>query len=135
VDYSPAAFPCLFRALGYDADRDGFTIVDCGGTPNMPLFIRICRAAQVPCLAVHDRDALPGRRPGHAQRILNAQIADLAGRAGAIELAPDFEAVARLRGHQHKPARAFERFSRTGRDDVLPTLRSAVERIVALARG
>lgn len=38
-------FPFVFRALGHDADREGVTIIDCAGKPNMPLFIRICRAA------------------------------------------------------------------------------------------
>jgi hypothetical protein len=36
----------------------------------------------------------------------------LAAPARTIVLAPDFEAVADLRGHRHKPARAWQRFSR-----------------------
>ena len=124
----------MLRALGHDADREGITIVDCGGKPNMPLFIRVCRAARIPCLVVHDRDALPGRRPSHAERSLNAQIAELAGAGRTVELAPDFEAVAGLRGHRHKPARAFERFARIERDEVPAALGAVVERTLALAR-
>jgi putative ATP-dependent endonuclease of the OLD family len=104
-------FPLVFRALGYDADREEITIVDCGGKQNIPLFIHICHAVQIPCLAVHDRDALPGRRPSRADRLLNAEIAELAGPKRTVMLASDFEAVAGLRGHRHKPARAWQHFS------------------------
>ncbi len=128
-------FPFVFRALGHDADREAITIVECGGKPNLELFVRICRAARIPYLVVYDRDAPPGRRPSHSARVLNAQIAELAGRGRTVVLAPDFEAVAGLRGHRHKPERAWRRFSRIRPDDVPAELRDAVERVVALARG
>jgi predicted ATP-dependent endonuclease of OLD family len=129
------SFPFVFRALGYDADREAITIVDCGGKPNMPLFIRICQAVRIPLLAVHDLDAQPGRRPGLAERRLNAEIAELAGTERPVLLAPDFEAVAGLRGHRHKAARAWQRFSRIEPEQVPDPLGTAVERIVALARA
>jgi len=126
--------PFVFSALDYDADREAITIVDCGGKPNMRLFIRICRAVRVPCVAVHDRDAPSGRRPGPAQRALNAEILDLAGPERTIVLAPDFEAVAGLRGHRHKPARAWQRFSGIEPERMPRALSEAVEKVVALAR-
>ncbi len=128
-------FPFVFQALGYDVDREAITIVDCGGKPNMRLFIRICQAARVPCVAVHDRDAPPGRRPSQAQRVVNAEIAELAGSRRTVVLAPDFEAVAGLRGHRHKPARAWQRFSHVERGRVPRALTDAVEKVVALARA
>ncbi len=128
-------FPFVFRALGHDADREAITIVECGGKPNMPLFIRICLAARIPFLAVHDRDAVPGKKPILGERVLNAQIAELAGPERTIELAPDFEGVAGLRGHTHKPAHAWERFSSIARDEVPAQLAQAVKRIVAVARS
>lgn len=127
--------PFVFRALGHDADREGITIVDCGGKPNIPLYIRICEAARVPCVAIHDRDAPRGRQPSHSERILNAQIAELASRARTFELAPDFEAVAGLRGHRHKPTHAFERFSRIAPAEVPRQLAAAVRRTLALAQA
>lgn len=129
------AFPFVFRALGHDPDREEITILDCGGKTNMLLFIRICQAAKVPCLAVHDRDAPPGRRPGHAERILNAEIVKLLGPERTVALAPDFEAIAGLRGHHHKPARAWERFSRIEPDRVPAALRDTVQKTIAIARG
>ena len=129
------ALPFVFRALGYDADREAITIVDCGGKPNIPLFVRICHAARIPCLAIHDRDAEANRHPSHAERVLNSQIKELAGHTRTVELAPDFEAVAGLRGHRHKPARAFEHFSRLSSERVPAVLSQAVQEVVALARG
>jgi len=128
-------FPFLFSALGHDADREAITIVDCGGKANMRLFIRICRAVQLPCVAVHDRDAPAGRRPSHAQSALNAEIAQLAGAEHTIVLAPDFEAVAGLRGHRHKPARAWQRFAHVQGAQVPALLSDAVRLVLALARG
>jgi hypothetical protein len=128
------AFPFIFRALGHDVDREAITIVDCGGKPNMRIFIRICRAAGIPFLAVYDSDAQPRRRPGRAGRGLNAEIAELAGPGHFLMLSPDFEAVAHLHGHRHKPARAWQRFSAVGHDQVPAALRRAVETVLELAR-
>jgi hypothetical protein len=128
-------FPFVFHALGHDADRDAVTIVDCGGKPNMALFIRICRAARIPCVVVYDRDAPAGRRPSQAQRVVNAEIADLAGADRTVVLAPDFEAVAGLRGHRHKPARAWQLFSQIAPERVPGPLAEAVRKVVALARA
>jgi hypothetical protein len=127
-------FPFVFRALGHDADRLGISIVECGGKPNIPLFIRICEAARVPFVAVHDRDAAPGKKPIAGERVLNAQIAELAGPGRTVVLEPDFEAIAGLRGRSHKPARAWERFSSVAPLDVPPQLRLAVERAVELVQ-
>jgi len=127
--------PFVFRALGYDVDREEITILDCGGKPNIPLFLRICRTARVPSVAIHDRDAPPGRRPSHSERVLNGEIAALAGPDRTVVLAPDFEAVVGLRGHRHKPARAWQLFSRMAPGEVPGPLRAAVEKVVALARA
>ena len=128
-------FPFVFRALGHDADRLGISIVECGGKPNIPLFVRICEAAHVP----YRRRPRPRRRARQeadrtASASLNAQIAELAGPERVVVLAPDFEAIAGLRGHSHKPARAWERFSAMAPDQVPRTLKVAVERVVELAR-
>ena len=127
--------PFVFSALGYDADGEAITIVDCGGKPNIPLFIRICHAVNVPCVAIHDRDALPEREPSHAERALNAEIRSLAGAGATFELARDFEAVAGLRGHRHKPTQAYQHFSQIGAEDVPVPLRDAVEKAIELARA
>jgi predicted ATP-dependent endonuclease of OLD family len=90
--------PFVFAALGYDPDREAISIVECGGKPNIPLFAGICRAVGLPFVVVHDSDARPGRKPVAAER--------------RIVIEPDFEAVAGLQGHSHKPERAWRRFHR-----------------------
>jgi hypothetical protein len=125
--------PFVFRALGHDPDRLGISIVECGGKPNIPLFVRICRAARVPFVAVHDRDAPSGKKPIHGERVLNAQIQELAGAENVVLLIPDFEGVAGLRSHSHKPEHAWERFSSLTPNEVSGPLRHAVERVVELA--
>jgi hypothetical protein len=97
------AFPFVFDALGHDLDREGITIVACGGKSNIPLFARVCRAVRVPFVAVHDRDAPRGRRPSHTAQRLNALIARIAGPEHTVVLTPDFEGAAGLRSHHHKP--------------------------------
>jgi predicted ATP-dependent endonuclease of OLD family len=107
------ALPFVFAALGADPDREGITIVECGGKPNMVLFARVCAAAGIPFAVLYDRDARPGRHPSAANRVLHARLRELAGPDRAIELAPDFEAVAHLhRGGSHKPEQAWRRFAR-----------------------
>jgi len=128
-------FPFVFHALGHDADREGITVVDCGGKSNLLIYLQICHAARIPCIAVHDRDAPAGKKPILAERVLNAQIAELAGRGRTIVLTPDFEAVAGLRSHSHKPTHAWERFSTAGAEEVPAPLARAVELALSLARG
>ncbi len=127
-------FPFIFRALGHDADREGITIVECGGKPNLVLFIRICEAVQIPYVVVHDRDAPADKEPIEGERVLNAMILELAGPERTVVLERDFEAVAGLRGHSHKPAHAWKRFSSIEPDDIPAPLRLTVARIVELAR-
>jgi len=126
-------FPFVFEALGRDPDQEAISIVECGGKGNLPLFIRICQATGIPHVVVHDRDAEPGREPIPGEHERNELIGQLAGPERTIVLEPDFEGVAGLRGHGHKPARALERF--TGpRVDVPEPLARAAELVLSLAR-
>jgi putative ATP-dependent endonuclease of the OLD family len=127
-------FPSIFRALGYDVDREGITIVECGGKPNIPLFARICEAAGVPYLVVHDRDAPAGKRPIQSEQFTNTAIAKIAGRYRTIVLTPDFEGVAGLRGHARKPERAWRKFAAVKAPHVPEPLAEAVRRTIELAR-
>lgn len=119
------ALPFAFAACGYDVDREGISIVECGGKANIALFARVCRAAGVPFVALHDRDT--------RDEALNATIRELAGEARTVVSSPDFEHVAGLRGRSHKPERAWRHFASMRRDDLPSTLREAVELTVALA--
>jgi predicted ATPase len=127
------ALPFVFRALGYDPDREAIAIVDCAGKGNIPLFAEICNTCDIPYVVVHDRDAPRGAQPSEAERISNDAILRVAGKRRTIALVPDFEGVTGLRARRGKPAAAYKRFS--GRNaTVPPPLRQAVERVVAAAR-
>jgi predicted ATPase len=126
--------PFVFAALGYDADREAISIVECGGKANIPLFARICRAVGVPFLAVYDSDSRPGRKPVAAEQALNSLIAEVVEDAHRIVLEPDFEAVAGLKGRNNKPERAWRHFAALSPDEVPRLLAHAVELAVSLAR-
>ncbi len=129
------AFPFVFAALGLDADRDGVTIVECGGKANIPLFARVCHAAGVPCVAVHDRDAPIGRRPRLSERVLNAAVRETAGADRTIVIAPDFEGLVGLPGGERKPEQAWRRFAALGESEIPEPLARAAQLAVDLARG
>jgi predicted ATPase len=103
--------PFVFAALGHDVDREAISIVECGGKPNIPLFARICRAAGIPFVVVHDSDRKTSGRLAPAEQALNALIAETAGEERVIVLDPDFEAVAGLAGRRHKPEHAWREFA------------------------
>ena len=128
-------FPFVFQALGRDHDRDGISIVECGGKPNIPLFARVSDAAGVPFVVVHDRDAPAGRKPIAAERAVNAAIADVAAPERVVVLTPDFEAVAGLKGHRHKPEHAWRSFATITRAQLPAPLEDAAMRVLALARS
>lgn len=121
------ALPFVFGALGYDADREGVSIVESGGKANIVLFARVCRAAGVPFVALHDLD--------RDDAVLNGEIRALAGADRTIVLDPDFERATGLRGRSHKPERAWRRFVAIERDEVPEQLERAVNRVVELARA
>jgi hypothetical protein len=128
------AFPFVFEALGHDLDREGISIISCGGKSNIPLFARVCHAAGVPFIAVFDRDAPVGKRPTYSARQLNTLIARLAGPGRIVMLAPDFEAAAGLTGHRHhKPERAWRRLRSLTPEQIPPPLLEAVRGVLALA--
>lgn len=120
------ALPFAFAACGYDPDREGVSLVECGGKANIVLFARVCRAAGIPFVALHDRDR-------HDQA-LNQEIRQLAGPDRTVVLDPDFEAVTRLRGSGHKPERAWRRFASIERGGLPERLVEAIELAVSLAR-
>jgi putative ATP-dependent endonuclease of the OLD family len=129
------ALPFVFAALGHDPDREGISIIECGGKSNIPLFARVCQAARIQFVVVHDRDVLPGQGSPPAEEALNQFIARVAGSGNIFVLDPDFEAVAELRGHKGKPQRAWRRFRALRRSDVPRPLAEIVEAAVGLSRG
>lgn len=128
-------FPYVFHALGVDPDREAISIVECGGKPTIPVVARVCAAAGIPFVVVHDRDAEAGREPIAAERAVNREILEAAGPERIVELAPDLEGVAGLRGHSNKPEHASRRFASMTQAEVPAPLAEAVHRVCAAVRG
>lgn len=126
--------PFVFQALGHNHDREAISIVECGGKSGIPFFARICAVVGVPFVAVHDRDARRGRKPIAAERALNELIAEIAGRERTFVLEPDFEAVAGLRGHTHKPEQAWRSFATLPATKMPQQLLQAATVALSLAR-
>ena len=130
------AFPFVFEALGHDLDREGISIISCGGKSNIPLFARVCNAVGVPFIAVYDRDA-PVRKPAG---LLDpaAQRADHAcrrARARSSCSCPTSKRPPGLSGHRHhKPERAWRRLRSLPPEDIPAPLLDAVRGVLALAR-
>jgi hypothetical protein len=125
--------PLVFSALGYDADREAISIVECGGKPNIPFFSHICTTIGIPFVILHDSDRRPSARLTPADQALNALIAETAGDARVIALDPDFEAVARVAGH--KPERAWREFAERTAAQMPQELVHAAELALSLAGG
>jgi len=125
--------PFVFAALGHDVDREGISIIECGGKPNLPLFARICSATGVPFVVVHDTDRRASGRLVAAERALNALIADSAGKERVVLLDPNFEAVAGLVEHSHKPERAWREFASRPAAKMPQALMRAAELTISLA--
>ena len=123
--------PLVFRALGHDADREQISIVECGGKPNLPLFVEICKRARVPYVVMHDSDRRAGREPLEAEMRLNALIRRRAGARRSVVLEPDLEGVIGYRGRARKPERALSRLGAM-RPEELP---EPLLRVVRLALG
>ena len=121
-------FPLVFHALGYDADREQISIVECGGKSNMPLFVDICKRARVPYVVVHDSDLRNrGAQALEATLVLNALIRRKAGKRRTIVLEPDFEGVVGYRSRARKPKRGWSRLAHVRPEDLPQPLVQAVE--------
>ena len=126
--------PFVFAALGHDVDREAISIIECGGKPNIPLFARICSAAGIPFVVVHDSDRKMSGKLAPAERALNALIAEIAGEERVIVLDPDFEAVAGLAGRRHKPEHAWREFAERSADGMPGQLARAAELTMSFVR-
>jgi predicted ATPase len=126
--------PFVFAALGHDVDREAISIIECGGKPNIPLFARICRAAGIPFVVLHDSDRKTSGRLAPAEQALNALIAETAGEERVIVLDPDFEAVAGLAGRRHKPEHAWREFAERAADEMPGQLVRVAELTMSFVR-
>jgi len=118
------------------------SIIDCGAKHNLPLYITIAKAFEIPYLVIHDEDPLPNpipddwtadrRREKERTFTLNDEIARLVeAPLGQIKrFSPDFEGatgVPRTQGKKKgKALAALEYFEELPTNDIPDALKSVV---------
>jgi len=117
------SFPFIAQKMGvYDPE---ISFIDCGSKFNLPLYIEIANAFDIPYVVIHDEDPLPesleeldANKRQQKQRTfeLNDEISKLVKTSlGKIEMCcPDFEGIAKISNSQvekkGKPLAALEHF-------------------------
>jgi hypothetical protein len=123
------------------------SVIDCGSKHNLPLYMVIANAFQIPYLVIHDEDPVPSIIPADwgQEKVrekkktfaLNGEIAALTQESlGSVEvLSPEFETVAGVSKNKGKlngkPIAALDHFSEVDKDNIPGRLRE----IVCLAFG
>lgn len=137
--------PYLAEKLGiFDPD---VSIIDCGSKHNLPLYIAISKAFQIPYIVVHDEDPVPDpvpetwnadkRREKERTFRLNTDIRDSVQETlGKVEMiSPDFEGAAGVSRNQGKDKgkalAALEHFEAVPTDQIPARLRSIVTAVYA----
>jgi len=132
--------PYLAKKLGvFDPD---ISIIDCGSKHNLPLYIAIAKAFEIPYLVIHDEDPLPDPIPEDwtedktrgKKRIfaLNETIKNLVETPlGQVEmLSPDFETVngiSKSQGEKKgKALAALDHFAAVDQSNIPDRLRQVV---------
>jgi putative ATP-dependent endonuclease of OLD family len=85
-----------FELKGVDVDREGISIVDCGGKPNIPAFAKIISHYKLPSMVVCDKDMGKTTGDGLTKEIETC----LAGIGMVFVLDPDLEGVFNLSNKQ-----------------------------------
>lgn len=132
-----------FLANKLDCFDSDVSIIDCGGKHNLPLYVKLAKAFELPYCVVHDEDPLPDpiphsgnddkeklkRRTFALNEKLAAMVEEPLGRVEMI--APDFEDVAGVPKRQGekrgKPLAALEHFGGWGADAIPARLRELVK--------
>jgi CRISPR-associated exonuclease Cas4 len=110
------------------------SLIDCGSKFNLPVYISLLNAFDIPYLVVHDKDPLPDPIPpdwnadrrAEKQRVfnLNAKIADLVkpGLGSVMMFSPDFEGasgISRTQGEKKgKALAALDHFEKIQTKDI-----------------
>lgn len=139
-DSEKVSIPLMAESL--DVHSHDVTIVECGGKHNLPFFIKVLSAFDMPFNVIHDEDPIPpGLDPtsdtyrGKKKTFeLNAIIKGLVNDSEKqFILTPKFEEVANIPKTQAenlgKPFAAFLHFKDRGIDDIPLVLREVVQKV------
>jgi len=113
------AVRALARKLGQDLDAEDRAVVECGGKNGIAFVGRICKALQIPALALHDHDVYDPhegeelsarqRQENDRERAANAEIASVFEQGKRFVIAPSLEGRLGIgRSAKDKPRRVAE---------------------------
>jgi predicted ATP-dependent endonuclease of OLD family len=138
------ALPLAFRALGFDVNREGISVVECGGKTKLSLFVRVAKALEIPYVALVDYDIREikaewsdarkkkeeERNKKHLQ--WNAELEKVADKDRLFFLTPSFEAELGLpEAEDEKIDNALKRFESAKAADIPACLEGPIERLTA----
>ncbi|RLB95121.1 MAG: hypothetical protein DRH50_05070 [Deltaproteobacteria bacterium] len=137
------ALPLVFRALGFDINKENISVVECGGKTKIPLFVKVAKAFRIPYVVLVDYDIreikdtwLDRRKKKEQERNekhkrWNETILDTAGESRTFWMKPDFEGELGLpRDESSKIDQALSRFDEATEEDIPDCLRDPVEKLM-----
>ena len=125
-DTERVAIPFVLSALGVDANKEGISIVECGGKGSIPFFARIADSFGIPFVVLTDLDR---GKPTEGVE----EIAKTCPQDRLFIMDPDFEGVAGYNsGKRNKTLDAYKHFAGLSLDEIQPSLSEAVKKVLAL---
>jgi predicted ATPase len=137
------AMPLVFRALGYDINKLGISIVECGGKTKLALFVRVARALEIPYVVIADHDVRgidsswsETRKKKEEERNQkhekwNGDLTKAAEAGRLFFLKPNFEVEVGLpESEEEKVDQALKRFAQAVAKDVPECLKDPIIRLL-----
>jgi len=145
-DTEKIIFPLAFKALGFDINKLGISVIECGGKTKIPLFIKVCQAIELPFYVVVDTDIHPinpnwpekrqaTQKEDNAKHARwNKAIADTLPKENKVTwCSPDIEEICGLsRNSSTKIESAYEMFTGIKVDKVPDEIKDVIEKVINL---
>lgn len=135
--------PLAFRALGYDINQLGISVIECGGKTKLPIFVRVVKALTIPYIVLADHDVrdipvdadekrkkkLEERNRDHAR--WNADLESVCDNGRLFWMKPTIEAELGLpREESNKIDRALAKFSTIAKADIPTSLATPINTLM-----
>lgn len=111
----------LLEKLRFNPDAESIAVVDCGGKPGIELFVRVCKALNIPFVVAHDEDIWPinadvdhetrkkQEEENEREKQINENLRKLVGNERLFVISPSLEnALGISRNASDKPRRVAE---------------------------
>lgn len=119
------AFPLIFKALGVDINKEGISIIDCGGKPGIPLYMDVANKFKLDYIVFADEDKSLKTKDKDIKKhqTWNQEIIKRAT-SNYLFLIPKFELVFNLpvSDDSEKTINALSKFSSIKPEDIPPDI-------------